>query len=363
MRTVGWGIIVIAVTMSSSFAEGGLQEDLDRLNSAIRGARSLDEQEPYILRLTSLGERALAEDAYGVAATAFDYASRIARRSRPAEAAAYAARMNEARAMERVYAQVQPFLGKDDATARRKVAEFHAFVKGDWKSALDGLALGDDALAKAAQLERQYLGGEEAEAVADAWLDAAKTRSAHAAAICRHAGVLYDEAAAVVPTTTLLAKMAKLGSRIGSETAAPAGAVRVKHAWYAFSPSRANKSSEAVDKAFDGDMRTRFEGIDGGGWVALDLRTPQIIRRIGYAPHQPSSDQWIELCRNRMIGAQVQVSNRPDFAGAVTVYTITEAPVMGRMTEHAVAVEGVWRYVRYKAPNHDRCAIGEFDVQ
>lgn len=99
-----------------------------------------------------------------------------------------------------------------------------------------------------------------------------------------------------------------------------------------------------------------------GAWIGLDLRVPRTITKIAYAPYTSSDLTARERDSTGQIGAVVQVSNRPDFEGAVTIYTVTEAPPHQRLTIATVTVAGVWRYVRYIVKAPDRTPVGEFDV-
>lgn len=344
-----------------SFAQPDFTVELKQLTAAIRGARDSAEQEAFVPRLVSLGERAFEADAFDIAATAFDYARRIDRANHPARAAEHKRNMDRARAAAKAYARLAAYRDRDDATARRKIAEFQAFVKGDWQTALPVLAEGDNLIAQAAQLDLQRLGVEEAEAAADAWVAAAKRSSTNTKSLYERAGYLYAAAAAVVPTPSLMKKMAVLGSRIGYNTSPPAGAIHVKGK-YVYSTGTPCSPTETAKQAFDGRLDTFAHIYAGSGaWIAVDLRVPRAISRIVYAPHD-SPPEWQQFDCERQVGAVVQVSNRPDFVDAITIYTVTEASAPRRLTVVTVAPSGVWRYVRYVAKPGDRLALGEFDV-
>jgi len=358
-------IVALMLCCATAFAQTSLEQELQQLEEGVRGARSVAEQESYAPQLSDLGAQAFDADEYDVAVKAYDYAQRIARSTRPADAAEYARRMHEAKAAAREYAKVKRYVGQDDAASKRKVAEFGAFVKREWETALPDLAEGDDAIAQAAQLDMRHLGGEEAEAVAYAWVEAARRNPPHAAALYLRAGVLYDEAAGTVPTAELLNKMIRFGSRIGYETAPPKGAVRVKGDKYTFTIGLACSSGDTLDLAFDGKMATGVQIQQGPtAWIAVDLGVSRRLSRIIYAPidSRKYAADWFERNSARMVGAVIQVSNSPDFKYATTVHTITEPPPQLRLTVIDVSTPGVWRYVRYVARPDDKVAIGEFDV-
>jgi hypothetical protein len=207
-------VVVAATTVS---AQTDFAAELQQLDKAVRGARSLTEQEPFVLQLVSLGARAFAVDEFDVAVTAYDYAYRICRTNRPAEALMYKQRMDKAKMAAREYVKLSACMGKDDAASKRKLAEFQAFVKGEWAAALPVLAEGSDLVAKAAQLDLQHLGVEEEEAVADAWVAAAKGNSANAAVLYARAGYWYNLLLNQQASPQLLKKMQTLGAKIGND--------------------------------------------------------------------------------------------------------------------------------------------------
>jgi len=358
-------MLIVTLCCMPALAQTSLEQELQSTEQDVRSSRSTAEQASFVPQLVRLGERAYAADEFDVAATAYDYAYRIDRAGNPDEAAKHKQRMLDAKTAGREYAKVKRYVGQDDAASKRKVAEFGAFVKREWETALPDLAEGDDAIAKAAQLDMRHLGGEEAEAVAEAWVEAAKRYTSRAAMLYARAGCLYDEAAATVPTVALLKKMALLGSKIGYETAPPKGAVRVKGDKYAFTQGHPCSQGETPDKAFDGKFDTGTQIHEGpGAWLAIDLRVPRKLSRVTYGPHDCSanSPDWFERNRERQVGAVIQVSNRPDFKDATTIHTVAQPPPQLRLTVIDVSTPGVWRYVRYVAKPGDRCAIGEFDA-
>jgi len=355
-------MLLVMLCCTTAVAQTPIEVELQRLEDGVRSARSAAEQESYAPQLSDLGVQAVEADEYDVAVKAYDYAQRITRSTRPADAAEYAQRMLDAKTAGREYAKVKRYVGQDDAASKRKVAEFGAFVKREWETALPVLAEGDDAIAQAAQLDMRHLGGEEAEAVGDAWVEAARRDTAHASVLYARAGSLYDEAAAVVPTLALLNKMSKLGSKIGYEKGWPVGAVPVRGGKRAFVGGRLFDSRQTADLAFDGKFTTLAHIEKGpGAWLGVDFGRPVQITKFVIAPHE-CDPGWQEYNRTRHVGAVLQVCNRPDFIGAVTVHTIEEPLEHGRLTIITVTVKGVWRYARCMSRPGDQCAIGEFDV-
>ena len=351
-------MLLVMLCCTTAVAQTPIEVELQRLEDGVRSARSAAEQESYAPQLSDLGVQAVEADEYDVAVKAYDYAQRITRSTRPADAAEYAQRMLDAKTAGREYAKVKRYVGQDDAASKRKVAEFRAFVKGEWKLALPDLAEGDDAIAQAAQLDMRHLGGEEAEAVGDAWVEAARRNPPHAAALYLRAGVLYDEAAGTVPTAELLNKMIKLGGRIGYDTAPPKGAVRAKGGWLFSMPAQHRRP---IGNACDGDFTTFFWSASRDEWLGVDLRTPKEAIRVALAPYYGAPDKH-EFDQQRLVGATIQVSNSAEFKDAVTVYTIDTVPVHKRLTVVSISTPGVWRFVRFVPRPGDDVVLGEFDA-
>jgi hypothetical protein len=359
MRKFMTYMLVVSIAVSA-VAQADLKEELRELDATVRAAKATERME-LVPQLVELGERAFEADEFSVAVTAFDYASRLTRMSQPKDSLKYRKRMLESKSAARAYAKIAAHRGKDDAASKQKVAEFWAFVKGDWERALPVLAEGTGPVAEAAKLDQRRLGAEEAEAVADAWIVVAKKQPSVAKAIYKRAGQLYMEAANVVPTAELMKKVYQLSAKIGYDKAPPGIAIRA-NGKYIFSPARPDSERQTADKAFDGDLKTTFQGLGSEAWVALDLRVPRAITKIIYGPHD-CKPEWQQLARTRMVGATIQVSNSPDFANAVTIHKIEDVPPAKRLTKVTVSPPGVWRYVRYVAKPGDRCVIGEFDVR
>jgi hypothetical protein len=94
--------------------------------------------------------------------------------------------------------------------------------------------------------------------------------------------------------------------------------------------------------AFDGNLSTYFDAADGNlnDWVGLDLRVPQTIQEIQFAP-RPGYEF-------RMYGGQFQASSSATFtSNVVNLYTVTAIPTSGQLTSVMVSAPGQYRYVRY----------------
>lgn len=105
---------------------------------------------------------------------------------------------------------------------------------------------------------------------------------------------------------------------------------------------------------FDGDLTTFFASYERSNtWAGLDLGTPHVITRIGYAPRptQPS----------RVVTALIEGANKPDFSDALPIYIISEAAPENEMTYADVSCSRGFRYVRYVTPNDKRCNLAELE--
>ena len=115
-----------------------------------------------------------------------------------------------------------------------------------------------------------------------------------------------------------------------------------------------DNSGNTGDKAFDGDPATFFDAPSGGAtWTGLDLGRPQMIVGVRYVPRSNNAA--------RMVGGRFEGANSPDFMDARTLFTITERPPEGDITEVAFddAVAGFYRYVRYVSPSQGFCNVSE----
>ncbi|MBD5225006.1 MAG: hypothetical protein HDS68_03435 [Bacteroidales bacterium] len=112
-----------------------------------------------------------------------------------------------------------------------------------------------------------------------------------------------------------------------------------------------------VDNLFDGDLDTYFATYQRSyTWGGLDLGTPHVIERVGWAPR---NDYWEGPARVKM--AVIQGANSPDWLDAVPLYLITEDGVVNQMTYADVNCSKGFRYVRYVSPSDKRCNLAELE--
>ncbi|MDE6309574.1 MAG: discoidin domain-containing protein, partial [Muribaculaceae bacterium] len=110
-------------------------------------------------------------------------------------------------------------------------------------------------------------------------------------------------------------------------------------------------------RAFDGDLNTYF-ATDARSytWVGLDLGTPHVIDRIGWAPR---NDSYVGP--NRVQLGVIQGANSADWLDAVPLYIITEKGTIGRMDYADIDVRKGFRYVRFVSTSDARCNIAELE--
>ena len=116
--------------------------------------------------------------------------------------------------------------------------------------------------------------------------------------------------------------------------------------------SQASSSTYAPEKAFDGNTNSYFSAKSASnGWVGLDLGTPHVITKVGWAP-APNYNTNTKL-------AVFEGSNREDFADAVPLYLTTTDGTKGKIQTANVKVTRAFRYVRYVSPNKKYCKVSE----
>ena len=109
--------------------------------------------------------------------------------------------------------------------------------------------------------------------------------------------------------------------------------------------------------AFDGNLSTCYASYERSyTWVGLDLRTPHVITRVGFAPRNDMHG------RERLQLGVFEGANSPDFMDAIPFYIIPDdsAPI-GSMTYADVDCSRGFRYVRYVGPSDARCNIAELE--
>lgn len=110
-------------------------------------------------------------------------------------------------------------------------------------------------------------------------------------------------------------------------------------------------------RAFDGDLNTYFAtNARSYTWVGLDLGTPHVIDRIGWAPRNDYS-----VGPNRVQLGVIQGANSADWLDAVPLYIITEKGTIGRMDYADIDVRQGFRYVRFVSTSDARCNIAELE--
>lgn len=103
---------------------------------------------------------------------------------------------------------------------------------------------------------------------------------------------------------------------------------------------------------FDGNYETFYASNERSyTWVGLDLGTPHVITKLGYAPR----NDWAK----RLLLGVIEGANREDFMDAVPLYVISEIPKEKVMTEADIICSKGFRYIRYVGPNDVRCNIAE----
>lgn len=109
-------------------------------------------------------------------------------------------------------------------------------------------------------------------------------------------------------------------------------------------------------RLFDGDHNTYFATYERSyTWAGLDLGTPHVITRVGWAPRKDP------IATGRVVLAVIQGANRPDFLDALPLYIITEEGAYDRMDYGDVDCSRGFRYVRYVGPNDARCNLAELE--
>ena len=108
--------------------------------------------------------------------------------------------------------------------------------------------------------------------------------------------------------------------------------------------------------AFDGDLDTYFAtNARSYTWVGMDLGTPHVITRVGWAP------------RNEAVGPErvrcgvIQGANSPDFLDALPIYVIPESGERMRMQYAETSCSRGFRYVRFVSTGDARCNIAELE--
>ena len=118
-------------------------------------------------------------------------------------------------------------------------------------------------------------------------------------------------------------------------------------------PGSWGNNGNTIDKVFDGNLTTSFNGPDwSGDWAGLDLGTAKSVRQVQYCP-RPGQE-------SRMLGGVFQGAEVADFSsGVVTLGTITAVPPGGVLTTLNIPNANAFRYVRYLGPDGGYCDVAE----
>ncbi len=116
--------------------------------------------------------------------------------------------------------------------------------------------------------------------------------------------------------------------------------------------SQSSSATYSAAKAFDGNTDTYFSAkASSNGWVGLDLGTPHVITKVGWAP-APNYTANTKL-------AVFEGANSADFADAIPLYMTTTDGVKGQVETADINVTRAFRYVRYVSPNKMNCRVSE----
>lgn len=114
--------------------------------------------------------------------------------------------------------------------------------------------------------------------------------------------------------------------------------------------------SDAAANLFDGNLNSYFSTVDESyTWAGLDLGSPHVITRIGWAPRNSSNGP------GRATLGVFQGANSPDFLDAVPLYIIRDGGSRGKLTYADVDCSRGFRYVRYVSPSQSHCDMAELE--
>ncbi len=104
--------------------------------------------------------------------------------------------------------------------------------------------------------------------------------------------------------------------------------------------------------AFDTNEGTNFKAKDLNGWVGLDLKSRQIIKKVRVYPRSDRAD--------RLNGSIIQGANDAGFTLPVNLYTISQTPQAGFYTTFDITSGQEFRYVRIISPTQN-CNLAEVE--
>lgn len=123
-----------------------------------------------------------------------------------------------------------------------------------------------------------------------------------------------------------------------------------------YGTNKPSTTANTRDMAFDGNMDTYFASYERSyTWTGLDLGSPYVITRVGWAPARRNRGD------ERILLGVFEGANTPDFMDALPLYIITEKGVYGTMSYSDVNCSKGFRYVRYVGPADERCNIAELE--
>ncbi len=109
--------------------------------------------------------------------------------------------------------------------------------------------------------------------------------------------------------------------------------------------------------AFDGDLDTFFAtNAHHMTWCGLDLGTPHVITRVGWAPRNDPDSGAV-----RVQLAVFEGANQRDFSDAVPLHLNRNVGTLGQMDYAPVSVSRAFRYVRYVGPDSAHCNVAEVE--
>ncbi len=113
-----------------------------------------------------------------------------------------------------------------------------------------------------------------------------------------------------------------------------------------------------IGDAFDGDLSTFVDAPSeyaSSGYVGYDYGEGNKVRLslIKYAPRDGFG--------SRMVNAELRGSNDPTLTDYDVLYTITEEPTSGTLTEAGITETGTYRYVYYVTPPDGYCNVAELE--
>ena len=118
--------------------------------------------------------------------------------------------------------------------------------------------------------------------------------------------------------------------------------------------SSVNELSETLLNAFDGDMTTEFTSSLKDGWVGLELSSPAIISKIGFAHLSTEPKDYL-------LGV-FEGANDKTFFDAFPLYMITEELEPEKLNLIPISCSQKFKYVRYVGPEGKNSTVSEFEI-